>query len=458
MKRISRPLFFATLLITTLFLVRCASESRVVSAIKPAFENFNLGYENLEVDAAAGGILTLENGTQITIPENAFIDEDGTAITGKVQLQYREFHKAEDIITAGIPMEYSENGEEGRLITAGMMEMRGTQNGKEVAIASGKNIEFVMPSYIDEPGVDFYALDENSGEWTKTGTPGATKNPAVDSINQLIEELTITQVPFEPRPFDPNEPVIRFGSRNRAFKKLGRSVWRYAGTDTTLNPFSYQAFNDDKYKIIRHEMIDEDLMTMEIELELEATTSGGVETPGKKMVTWFAPVFTNDAFDEAMAKYQNKEVYFRDQARKREEYARMRNKISQVSRSFAVSGFGFFNCDIFSRAPSMAAYYELKIQGMECDQLVEVFVVNRNGKQEAVLKNTYNPDEENSIRLLAEGQNTLLFVMAGDRVATIDQDRLNELMDGANTNVTINLDNIQSVATVSDVASVLSQI
>ena len=458
MKRISTSILAGIVLLSCLLLSRCATETHTTTAIEPAFENFDLGYEVLEVDATQGGVLKLTNGTQITVPENAFVDENGNPVTGRVQLQYREFHKAEDIITAGIPMEYSENGEEGTLITAGMMEMRGTQGGNEVTIAHGKQIEFEMASYIDEPGVDFYALNETTGEWTKTGTPGATKNPEIDSIDRLIEETKTVNAPFEPKPFDPNEPVVRFGSRSRTFKNLSKTVWRYAGTDSTLNPFTYEAFNKDKYKVIRHEIVDEELMTMEMELALETVTNSGVETPGKKLVTWFAPVFTNDALDEAMAIYQNKEVYFREQARKRAEYQKLRDKTSQLSRSFAISGFGIFNCDIFSREPSLASVYTLQVDGVELNDYAEVFVVNRNGNREALLKNKYHPDQNNVLKILATGENTLLFVLPNDRVATLTQQTLNDLTEGADEEITINLNNIQSVASVDEVAAVLGQI
>ena len=45
------------------------------------------------------------NGTHVAIPKNAFVDEKGKRVKGKIDLKFREFHTAESILMSGIPMQ-----------------------------------------------------------------------------------------------------------------------------------------------------------------------------------------------------------------------------------------------------------------------------------------------------------------------------------------------------------------
>lgn len=485
MKRISRILLLAVALTSTLFLMRCASESKMTSAISPAFESFDVGYNTYTVNGKTGGEITLENGTKITIPANAFADANGETIEGEVTLKYREFHRPEDIIAGGIPMEHTENGESGHLITAGMMELRGTYQGEEINIAANKEINFEMASYLDEPGVNFYALDEVTGEWTEIGTPSALKNPTIDSLEAAIALCEQIERPIAPKKFDPEEPVIQLSSRTRVFKGLGSNVWRYAGEDPALDPFQYEAFKKDQFKIIRHEIVDKELGIMEIELQfldgndqiVEMKTASfdkintvdlvnqGVrrgetiaDSSGRKLITWFAPVLTGAAFEKSMDIYKEKDAYFEEQARKKAELVAMKNSTRKVSRSFSVSGFGFFNCDIFSREPSTNSTYEIVMAGTTVDYPVEVFIVNRFGSRESVLRNTYAPGDPNTLRLLSTGSNSLLFVMPGDQVATVPTKKLKELLMDDGDHLKFVLNDIETIGSIKDLGTLLAQI
>ena len=122
--KFTKKLFAMVILLgLSLFLYRCTTQEKLISTILPPFEGFEVPIQKLTVNGEEGGLIELENGTSISIPANCFIDENGNPYHGEVELDYREFHTIADVIASGIPMEYSENGEEGNLATAGMIEL-----------------------------------------------------------------------------------------------------------------------------------------------------------------------------------------------------------------------------------------------------------------------------------------------------------------------------------------------
>jgi WD40 repeat protein len=180
-------------------------------AFEPTFAGFDVPFQALEVDAAAGKAFRLASGSQVRVPAGAFVDKDGEPVVGKVQLNYREFHQAAEIIASGIPMEY----QGGVFESGGMFELRGQQGAEPVFIAKGKRIEVKLASFTDDPDFKHYYLHEPGGnrvavvggsglvptaqaqdtrqpraEWTEIGPSNLEPNPLkqrqLDSLGKLI--------------------------------------------------------------------------------------------------------------------------------------------------------------------------------------------------------------------------------------------------------------------------------
>ncbi|MCU0449052.1 MAG: WD40 repeat domain-containing protein [Bernardetiaceae bacterium] len=135
------------------------TESSVVAsapAFTPTFAGFDVPFQTLEVEAGAGRAFRLASGSQVRVPAGAFVDQRGQPVAGQVQLRYREFHQAAEIIASGIPMEY----QNGVFESGGMFELRGQQGGVPVYIAPGKRIEVKLASFTDDPGFKHYYLEE----------------------------------------------------------------------------------------------------------------------------------------------------------------------------------------------------------------------------------------------------------------------------------------------------------
>lgn len=76
--------------------------------------------------------LFLETGTEIYIPSGAFLHLNGKPASGMVRLDFKEWHSLSEIFVSGIPMEFSENGQEGALSRDGMFEIHAHQGGKKL--------------------------------------------------------------------------------------------------------------------------------------------------------------------------------------------------------------------------------------------------------------------------------------------------------------------------------------
>lgn len=123
------------------------------------------------LDANAGGTLESQTGTRIHVPSDVFQDESGNAVSGEVQIRYREMHDVVDFFLAGIPMSYDSAGVEYQLESAGMMEIYAQQNGKRLQIRPGRSIEVELVSEVTlESTADLaefhtYRLDTLERNW-----------------------------------------------------------------------------------------------------------------------------------------------------------------------------------------------------------------------------------------------------------------------------------------------------
>lgn len=120
--------------------------------VSPPIPQAQKVFASYKVNANQGGTYEYGNGSKITVPPRAFVYEDGSEVTGEVELKYREFHDFVDFFLSGIPMEYDSAGQEFQLESAGMMEIYAEQNGRPLRINSGKDIDVQLASDIQVDG------------------------------------------------------------------------------------------------------------------------------------------------------------------------------------------------------------------------------------------------------------------------------------------------------------------
>jgi len=189
-----------TIIVATL-LITSNLKKETESAVKPPFENLDLSSDLYIVNASKDTTITTKSGSQIKITANSFVDKNGNPLTGKVDINYREFHDVEDIFLSGIPMTYDSAGTEYHFESAGMFEIKGFQGHEEVFIREASPVNVLLASKWEGGRFNIYKLDDNSGKWNyiNKDTAGDIPEPALAEIkkdtvpflvNEKIEKLT----------------------------------------------------------------------------------------------------------------------------------------------------------------------------------------------------------------------------------------------------------------------------
>jgi hypothetical protein len=251
--------------------------------IAPPSKKINVPHSSYKVNNSKGGELTHTTASKIKIPKNAFVNKQGEAIVGEVEIKYREFHDRADIISSGIPMTYDSAGTQYHFESAGMFDIAGYQNGQPVYIAPGKDLEVELASQQAEDHFNQYKLDTVVKRWDcmkhdspiceKTAPAKAVSNgneqqsdkvsaiqkkietapKRIDSVatvyNKKIEKLPKAKEPIKPLKANASRPqfelevdykdfpelaafknaTFEVGTENKNYRKeLSQITWNYA--------------------------------------------------------------------------------------------------------------------------------------------------------------------------------------------------------------------------------------
>ncbi len=139
-------------------------------------------YATYKINAQKGGEIKHHTKSVIKIPAKAFTNDQGIEITGDVEILYREMHTIPEIMASGIPMRYDSAGVKQSFESAGMIEIKGIQNGKEIKIKSDKKIEINMASVKTGDRFNLYYLDTTAKQWQCLG-----KEKLVDSNQKTAQ-------------------------------------------------------------------------------------------------------------------------------------------------------------------------------------------------------------------------------------------------------------------------------
>ena len=169
---------------------------------KPAFINapsqkLKTPYSAYKINNAKGGNITHTTSSKIKIPKNSFVDKNGKDIVGDVTIEYKEFHDIGDVISNGIPMAYDSAGTKYNLETAGMFDIKGTQNGEPVFIRPEKTVEVELASATHEQRFNQYYLDTLEKNWKYLQKDHATPLAKTASKPVLVKNSSPTSLKLE---------------------------------------------------------------------------------------------------------------------------------------------------------------------------------------------------------------------------------------------------------------------
>jgi hypothetical protein len=186
--------------------------------------------------------ITFASGSSIDIPAGIFVDENNQPVTKPVDLLFREFHTAADIIASGIPMKVRmEEGTEEWMQTAGMFELKGFCEGKAVKIAAGKTLNMNLVSNVDGE-FPFWYFNTESGNWEKQSQV-STAVPNPNFMLAPVVDVEVAAPPAKPIEFNPSKPALNFDINVKKLPELanlGRIIWQYAGTDAKKDPANHE--------------------------------------------------------------------------------------------------------------------------------------------------------------------------------------------------------------------------
>lgn len=140
--------------------------------VHPTMQKLEKAYKIFTLEGTQGGVFEYESGSKVTVPANAFVDENGALVTGEVELRYKEYLDFVDFFIAGIPMKYDSTGNAYQLNSAGMIDVQAFQNGNPIQLKANKTLNVELVSYIDYHPKDqynVYQLDAENRKWNYNG-------------------------------------------------------------------------------------------------------------------------------------------------------------------------------------------------------------------------------------------------------------------------------------------------
>lgn len=382
------------------------STPTVFSLEKP-FEMVDKAFEEFIYEGKAKA-LKLLGGTVIEFPEEAF------AKAGKVTLKIREFFTAGEILASGIPMKYDSAGVTSDFQSAGMIEIRMIQNGKEVKLQNNKEAKVIMTSSKKETNYNLYDLNEENGKWNFKCKQDVIQKPKdlarINAINKEIKQFSKPEKPVKSlenrKFFDLNYKM----ENHTELKELANLMWQYTGNDEKRDITNNPDFLKKNWKKVAIYPTQEELVYF-LKLTDKDTT----------FRTTIRPVLRGELLTNANKEYTAKlNVYNKEIKDRVIEKARLERE-DQFLRSFALKGGGIYN---YHRQFKVGHTLEL-IASIEFNTPVNLdknnityFLIT--GDNDVVIK--YSPADLHKFRFNPSYNNKLMAILPGDKVASFSSE------------------------------------
>lgn len=390
--------------------------------VAPPLENVDVPFQSFSVPSTSAQTLTLDNGSSIEVPAAAFVDKKGEPVNEPVEIRYREFHDAAEIIASGIPMSVETgHGKLEYMQTAGMFELKGyTANQEEVFIADGKEVVVNMASSV-AGDYDFWYFDPEAGNWESQATVGAQPNPQRAAAESELRKLTqqAARPPVKPVLFDRSKPALNFQLSYEDFPGLKDKrgiVWQYAGTDEKKDPANNAWIFEKQWEDIK---LEGDGLDGKYQLTL---VEGATE--------YSIPVYPSQKgqdYEEAKAAYEKKLAAYqavRETLKNRQAIA---NQKRNFLRSYKVNNFGIYNYDILYKMPDrMPLAADFDFEGLDNQEMLKpmVTVYLITGDQRAIIP--YGQSAWDRFSFDPKADNQLVAIIPGNRIATFSPEDFKE--------------------------------
>lgn len=404
-------------------------------SVKAPNQAWDIPFEKHKLDASQSMQIQTQGGSTIDIPSGTLVDAQGNPAVGDAEIQYREFHTAADIFRSGIPMRYDSAGSSHILKSAGMFEIRASQNGKELFIAEGKQIDVKMKSS-REGSYNFYKLNEaGDNNWQFIQSAKAQVETAEDLVsnqhqgdgyNHVNEETLVDLI--KPEKASKTAAVFDFKTNYELYPELAeykKVLWQDAEKSA-----------DGVLDIANNDWIFGEVW--EDATVKRAHIDGGnyyyldLKNETKKARLLVKPVLEGRAYKKALATYRQNQA----------EMDRLREKYAQEAQQFAQAQQQARNNNFYSGVRSFGFYnWDLIIKKGNLQQLAADFYFENGEQPEEVY--LIIPDAPVAVKFTREEWKTFTFsphwesmvvaMLPDDRIAIIENETLQTAQMGQST-------------------------
>ena len=359
--------------------------------------------------AEEGITLHTSTGTHIVIPKDALVNDKGEAVKGKVTARFREFHTAGEILHSGIPMQFGDDRTD-YFSSGGMMELRVSQNGKDVQLAENAQVQVDLASAIT-PDKDFklyYLTDDLT--WDNGAAFETVRNTRRDSALAALPDAGVK--PIDPIPGD-DDIIFEIVGGNNLTRAFRNTKWRLLEILSGEDPEFAFSVNWTSVKI---EQPVDPKEPFTIHFSLKAVDYKGKITKRDCTVS-ASPILTGEQLEAAMDQF-NKDLaaYEKELADIEREETRLLQEKGLLNR-FQMQEFGICNIDKLQSAGLLATLnitfdFESEIQPHINRVMLYMVLEDKNG----VLK--FNAFEWNKLPI-ADTKFSLVAVLPDGKVAYV---------------------------------------
>lgn len=316
----------------------------------PSFKDAQIETESFILNSNQNSeqVIQTKSGSKYTIPTDCFVDENGEKIKGDVDLYITEYHDYADVIAGGMPMFYDENGDSAVLATAGMVNVRGFQNGEEIYIAPQQEINIELHNPIIADDIELFSYNDDESEWSKIqGLKRKIIDANGDEIDTSFFRVGIEQ-PVKPAQYVEGEMVFELDfSKLLVSNSLKSHLWKIINDDQETIEILKRNIEKNNYSLRSVKVIDENTQTIKAIL----LVNEGNQL--KTLTTKMAPILQGKALEHAMKNYEL------NKAKTDSTLAYIKNeklKSAKVVNTFQMNMFGLINCDFIYKLENLAKH------------------------------------------------------------------------------------------------------
>ena len=416
------------------------------SVVVSPFKSVNLPVETFTISPGEEQQIITSNGSKIKIPKESLVDENGDLIKEPVTISLKNFMDAAEIMTAGIPMNYSDDSTKSTPFqSAGMFEIQAfTSSGKKVMINQEHPVSMELATYRTEKGFDNYYLDTLTGKWTKTENDNLHLNLDKENLKAQLTKLKSKTVfngklfvfnynylldEFLNNDYQAIYPYMTNSKKKLPSKLLnygikGEDIWDYEKISLNKNEvpaslivwektakINFPKWISDHFNFTTHKKIKDDLYEFTVENNLNKAETFKFKAIARmtiKSLFKVAPEKWSAEYEQTLKEIKEQELTF--------------SKMNDLSRTLQINQFGIYNCDkLYDQPERFLASVEFVIptgkKGFTPDRF---FYISKRDK----VCIDYAFQKENKLTLCNDPTAELYTVLEGDILATVSTNEL----------------------------------